>query len=149
MYDRVANLFCETSNPSPNRSRVNPIPVTMRLPEMSLYRAYFVPNDTDPEGTFARVNDESISFCVKQYIKSAGATGLGFAGAGGTGLFCFARQVLRMKRTQGTDWKHDKYGHCMFSCLASRKCGRTTAWVGGGNERIFRLPSSKLEWFVC
>ena len=50
MYDRVANLFCETSNPSPNRSRVNPIPVTMRLPEMSLYRAYFVPEGVDPSG---------------------------------------------------------------------------------------------------
>ena len=95
---------------------------------MSLYRAYFVPGGTDPEGK----QKSRFWFCFNRYVRVT--TGGAYTSLG---AFCMFRRLVQLKLTAGSKWNNDKYAHCVASCRAAKDCGRFLSFTGGEAKEFY------------
>ncbi|MEZ6099331.1 MAG: RHS repeat-associated core domain-containing protein [Pirellulaceae bacterium] len=83
---------------------------------------------SDPSGL--DVTEDDVIACVSGLMT---AFVLGTA----VGAICAARQFIRLFRTQGKDWNHDKWGHCVATCRAAQNCTSPLAFLGAVSKEFF------------
>jgi RHS repeat-associated protein len=53
------------------------------------------------------------------------------------GFFCAGAAFFDMWLSQGREWTHDKWGHCVATCHASKACSSPAGFLGAVSKELF------------